>query len=108
MIRFIFRALALLVLAVAVVMAVMDATRSIGASELMMTALGESWFSWSPQTLNIAQAAIQRYTLPVLWDPVMIWILTLPGFVVFCGLALLFYIIGRKPSKRTGRFASDM
>ena len=108
MIRFLFRALALLALAVAVVMAVLDATRSIGASELMLTPLGVSWYSVSPETLNLSQAVIQRYTLPALWDPVMIWILTLPGFVVFLGLALILYVIGRRPSRRTGRFASDI
>ena len=42
MIRFVFRVLALFALAVAVVMAVLDATRSIGASRLMLTPLGES------------------------------------------------------------------
>jgi hypothetical protein len=108
MIRFVFRALALFALAVAVVMAVLDATRSIGASHLMLTPLGESWYSVSPETLNLSQALIQRYTLPMLWDPVMIWILNLPGFVVFAVLAALLYAIGRKPKRRMGRFASEI
>ncbi|MGI3125198.1 hypothetical protein [Nitratireductor sp. PBL-C9] len=94
MFRLIFRILALFALAVAVVMAVIDATRSIAASALIITPLGESWFSVSPDTLNLSQALIQRYTFPVIWDPAIIYILTLPGWLVFAVLALLFHAIG--------------
>lgn len=94
MFRLIFRILALFALAVAVVMAVIDATRSIAASALVVTPLGESWYSVSPDTLNLAQALIQRYTFPVIWDPVIIYILNLPGWLVFAVLALLFHAIG--------------
>ncbi|MBY6001236.1 hypothetical protein [Tritonibacter mobilis] len=90
----IFRILALFALAVAVVMAVIDATRSIAASALIITPLGESWYSVSPDTLNLSQALIQRYTFPVIWDPAIIYILTLPGWLVFAVLALLFHAIG--------------
>jgi hypothetical protein len=100
MIRFLFRLLALFSLAVAVILAVIDATNSVAAGVLVASPLGQSWYSVSPSTLNLAQAVIQRYTLPVVWDPVMIWILTLPGFVVFAALALIFYIIGHKPRRR--------
>lgn len=102
MIRFLFRLLALIFLAVAIIMAVLDATRSVAASELVLTPLGTSWYAVSPETLNLAQAVIQRYVLPAVWDPVMIWILTLPGFTVFFALAFLFYAIGRRPRGRAG------
>ena len=94
MFRLFLRILAVLALAVAVVMAVIDATRSIAASALTFTPLGESWYAVSPDTLNLAQATIQRYTLPVIWDPFIIQILTLPGWLVFLALALVFYIAG--------------
>ncbi len=94
MFRLIFRILALFALAVAVVMAVIDATRSIAASALIITPLGESWYSVSSDTLNLSQALIQRYTFPVIWDPAIIYILTLPGWLVFAVLALLFHAIG--------------
>ncbi|WP_295810829.1 hypothetical protein [uncultured Nitratireductor sp.] len=94
MLRLFFRILAVFALAIAVVMAVIDATRSIAASALTFTPLGESWYSVSPDTLNQAQALIQRYTFPVIWDPVIIHILTLPGWLVFIALALIFYVVG--------------
>lgn len=99
MFRLLFRVLAMISLAIAVIMAVIDATRSIAASALTFTPLGESWYSVSPDTLNLSQAVVQRYTLPVLWDPVAIFILTLPGWLVFAALSLLFYAIGR-PRRR--------
>lgn len=103
MIRFFFRFLSVVALAVAVILAVVDATRSIAASELVLTPLGTSWFAVSPESLNGAQALVQRYVFPVLWDPIIVTILTLPGFVVFLVLALLFYMIGRRPARRFGR-----
>lgn len=101
MIRFLFRLLALFCLAVAIIMAVVDATNSVAANAYVTTPLGQSWYSVSPATINLAQALVQRYTFPFLWDPVMVWILNLPGFVVFAGLALLLYIVGHKPRRRT-------
>ncbi|RST87753.1 hypothetical protein EJC49_03850 [Aquibium carbonis] len=103
MIRFFFRFLSVVSLAVAVILAVIDATRSIAASELVLTPLGTSWFAVSPETLNLAQAVVQRHVFPALWDPILVTILTLPGFVVFLALALLFYMIGRRPARRFGR-----
>jgi hypothetical protein len=100
MIRFVFRLFALFFLAVAIILAVVDATHSVAQGAYVMTALGQSWYSVSPSTINLAQALVQRYTLPFLWDPVMVWILTLPGFVVFAALALIFYAIGHKPRRR--------
>ena len=45
MFRFLFRLLASLALAVAVIMAVLDVTRTIAASHLVLTPLGASWVS---------------------------------------------------------------
>jgi hypothetical protein len=104
MIRFLFRFLATVSLAVAVVMAVLDATRTIAAGDWVMTPLGSSWISVSPDTLEKAQAAV-RALLPALWDPVTLAVLKLPGFAVFGVLALLLYVAGRKPARRLDPFA---
>ena len=106
MIRFLFRLLAMVALSVAVIMAVLDATRSIAASGMVITPLGASWSAVAPDSLALLQASAQRY-LAVLWDPLMLWVLSLPGFVVFAVLALLFYAIGRKPERNLGRFAAE-
>ncbi|MEX0346313.1 MAG: hypothetical protein AB3N20_15420 [Rhizobiaceae bacterium] len=102
MIRFLFRLLAMICLCIAVIMAVLDGARSVAASAVVLKPLGVSWFETSPDTLNLAQAIIQRYLLPVIWDPFVIWVLNQPGFAVMAVLSLLLYIAGYK-RKRRGR-----
>jgi hypothetical protein len=105
MILFLFRLLATFALAIAVIMAVIDATRSIAASGWVYTPLEESWGDVSPWTFEAAAEFVRSATLPVLWDPVALTVLALPGFVVFLLLALVFYLIGRRPERRVNRFA---
>ena len=69
MIRFLFRFLATVSLAVAVIMAVLDATRTVAAGSLVTTPLGTSWLAVSPATLESAQAAVETWLHPALWDP---------------------------------------
>ena len=93
MIRFLFRLLATMLLAVAVVMAVIDATRTVAAGELVMTPLGVSWLAVWPDTLEKAQGALSAIH-PGLWDPLMLAV-----------LAFLLYAIGRRPARRLDPFA---
>ncbi len=102
MIRFLLRLLAMIVLCVAVIMAVLDGARSVAASVVMLKPLGQSWYETSPETLNLAQALVQRYLLPAIWDPFLIWVLNQPGFAVMAVLSLLLFIAGYK-RKRHGR-----
>ena len=106
MIRFLFRALATFSLAFAVVMAVLDATRSIASDMIVLTPLSESWQMVFPASYGAAEAAVSEVLVPYVWDPVILTLLAAPGFAVFVVLALLFYMIGRRPERSTGRFAS--
>ena len=105
MFRFLFRLVAVFSLAVAVVMAVIDATRSIAASQWVTTPLAQSWESFSPETFSAAGEFLSDAIMPEAWDPVALSVLGLPGFAVFAVLALLFYAIGRRPERRS-RFAT--
>ena len=102
MIRFLFSFLAMVALAFAVIMAVLDATRTIAASHLVLTPLAVSWGAVSPQTLVAAQAFVEQKMHPLLWNPVLVHLLALPGFVVFGALSLALYAANR-PSLRTRR-----
>jgi hypothetical protein len=42
---------------------------------------------------------------PLLWDVGATWLLSLPGFAVFGGLALIFYAIGYRRERVAGRYA---
>lgn len=107
MIRFLFRLMASVCLSVAVIMAVLDATRSIAASELVLTPLNTSWITVSPDTLAAAQTYVVTKIHPLAWDPVFVTILNQPGFAVFLVLAFLLYAIGRKPARRLSNFAVE-
>lgn len=100
MLKSLFRILALFALALALVTAVLDITRSIADSAVVMTPLGVDWFNLSPSTLNLAQATIQRYVHPYVWDPVIQTILLAPSWVVFGILWLLFSLAGRQRKLR--------
>ena len=105
MIRFLFRFLATISLAVAVIMAVLDATRTIAAGDWVMTPLGASWLAVSPATLESAQEAVETWLHPVLWDPVALFVLKLPGFIVFAVIAFVLYALGRRAQRRMSPFA---
>ena len=104
MVRFIFRLLAAASLAIAVIMAVMDATRSIAISKFDPTPLGGSWFEYSPSSLEALRITLTN-SVPFLWDPAMLTLLRVPGFVFFAALALLLYAIGHRPQPSVRRFA---
>lgn len=108
MIRFLFRLMAMASLAVAVVMAVLDATRSIAISRFDPTPLGGTWFQYAPDSLENLQALLESNGLALLWDPAMLALLRVPGFVVFAVLAFLFFALGRRRPRRIGRFATDI
>ncbi|TKT82589.1 hypothetical protein [Aquamicrobium sp. LC103] len=106
MIRTLFRLLATIALAIAVIMMVIDATRSIAADAWVMTPLGESWMETAPASLERLEAFFAANLPGFLWDHVVMPMLTLPGFAVFLGLALILYAIGRRPRGKV-RFALE-
>ena len=107
MFRFLFRLLATVALAVAVIMAVVDATRTVAAGELVVTPLGATWLALSPGSLDGLQAVVETSIHPLLWGPVLVEVLKAAGFAVLGLVALLFYAIGRRPERRIGRFAAE-
>ena len=84
MIKAILRLIGLLVLALALITAVLDIARSIADSTLVITPLGKDWFDLSVDSLNLAQAVVQRYLHPMVWDPFIQSILQLPRLGGIC------------------------
>lgn len=96
MFRFLLRAVGLWIVAAGFVAAVIDGTRSVAASSLVLTPFGQTWYEFSPSTLNVAQAAIQRNVAPWLWDPVIQSALLAPTALVLIGLGVLVMLLGTK------------
>lgn len=107
MIRALLRLLAMLALAVSVIMAVLDATRTVAAQTLVMTPLMDSWQATFPDGLASLQAFIEQKLAGFLWDPVVTSLLALPGFLVMGLIGFALYALGRKPERRIGPFVID-
>jgi len=58
-----------------------------------MIAAGELWFKIHGPSLNVAQAVIQRYIHPALWDPGIITLLKWPAWSIFGALGAVLMIL---------------
>jgi hypothetical protein len=63
-------------------------------------ALGQLWFDIDRSSLNLAQAVVQRYISPVLWDPVITGLLYCWAFLVLLILGAIFLSIFRRRARR--------
>jgi hypothetical protein len=62
-------------------------------------ALGQLWFDIDRSSLNLAQAVVQRYISPVLWDPVIVWVLYRWAFAIFLILGAIFLSVFRRRAR---------
>lgn len=108
MIRFIVRLIGILFLSMALILLVLDGSKTIAASELVLTSMGETWFNLDIGSLNLSQALIQRYVHPFLWDPVILWILGVPGWVVLGLPGLLLTFLARPKTKQNFDNLNDL
>jgi len=63
-------------------------------------ALGQLWYQLNHSSLNLAQAVIQRYIHPFLWDPIIVTILLSWAFAVLMILGVLLLAAFRKRVRR--------
>jgi len=78
-----------------------EGLRALEAGHYRTLALGEIWYGLDRDSLNLAQAAIQRHLLPVLWDPIITSILRLPVWLLpgLAGVGLLYRCRVRRRKK---------
>ena len=81
MLRFFFRTLGLIVLAGAFAAVVVDGTRSIAANGVVFTTLGQTLANMAPDRLASLEASAARIA-PLLRDPVLVWLLLAPLWLV--------------------------
>ena len=104
MFRFLLRFFAVLCLAAAVMFAVVDATRSLGVSEVVFTPLEASWREFFPDTLDPFSTWFTQAVHPYLNDQVLATVLTFPTFAVFAVLSALFYVAGYRRKRHQTAF----
>lgn len=109
MIAFIARFIGLWMIAGALVALVIDGTKTIAASTLTVTPLGQSWYAISTSTLMSAQSFVQgtveSYIGHWLWDPLIVWLLLLPTWLLLGLLGAWLVYVGRK-RRMTAIYAS--
>jgi hypothetical protein len=95
--RMLLRIVGVWLLLVAMVAAVVDATKSLaGGGAWVVTPMGQQWQALSPKTFDDARAAVGSHVSPFLWDPILTTILGAPTWVVFGILGVLLYWLGQK------------
>lgn len=94
MFRFLFRFIGFWLLAGGFVALIVDGTRSIAASALAFTSVGEAWYMAAPASLERAELSA-RASWPVLWDHAAAPFLTLPAFFVLVLFGVILMALGR-------------
>jgi hypothetical protein len=92
-VRGVVKGLAAVLVAAGIVAAAADAMASLMAQSLVITPLGQTWYDWSPSTLNALQAGVQRRLAPWLWDPGLVTVLLWPTAAVLIGLGVLVWLL---------------
>ena len=101
MIRFLFRFVGLLCLALGFIILVHDGTRSIADQRWFITKVSDLWVTFHESSLNGLRPALEGIA-GVLWDPIFVNFLNAPAWGVLLGLGAVLILIGRKPKPLIG------
>jgi hypothetical protein len=101
MIRFIIRLVALFALAAGFAVLVIDGTRSIAASGLVVTPFGETCAKFFPRQFPLLQPMAERLH-PLLWDPVLRDLFALPTWLVLTLFGTILFWLARRRRPKIG------
>jgi hypothetical protein len=107
MVRFFFRFISWWLLAGAFVAFVIDGTRSISASRLVLTPFGGAWDSLHPSSFDAMRAWIEGHLPGWVYNPVILGILLSPLWIILGVLGFLLFLIGRKREHSIGYSSRD-
>ena len=95
-----------MLLALAVVLAVLDLTRSVAGSSLVMTSLDAAWTGVSPASRATAETSVTTTLGATGWSALAL-LLQLPGWLVVLAASILLLWLGRKRRSAYARFARE-
>src|SRR5882672_1333344 len=96
MIRFLFRFIGLLLLALAFIFVIYDGMKSIADKNLVFTKIGQFWIDVHTSSMQLFQVAVERYTGAEFWGLVAQPILDQPAAAFFGIIGILLILLGRK------------
>jgi len=104
MIRLVFRALGLVLIAAALMAVIIDAARSIAASALALTSMEAAWLVVHPASLTATETFIRAQAGAVgggpATEPVINWLLAAPASAVLTTAGFLLLLLGAVPNTR--------
>ncbi len=100
MFRALMRMASVVFLAAALISGVLDLTRSIADSTLVLTPFSADWARYFPASMEAARRVVMENLHPLVWDPVLITLMSAPSWAVFCALWLIFAVAGRTRRRR--------
>jgi len=80
--RLLFRLIGTWLLGIALILLIIDGTRSLAANAIIFTPLGETWLSLHPQSLADTRAFLGTRFFGPLLDNAVTFVLGLPGWLV--------------------------
>lgn len=89
--------------ALAIAVALWEGAAAWEYGEWSLFLFGDVAFQLFPESLNLAQAVIQRFLTPWLWDPMIQTILTWPAWPVLGGIGVAFFALARRRRQRRAR-----
>jgi len=82
-----------------------DLLHIVAEGEVRLTSLGAAWYRLHVPSLNLAQAVVQRFLHPAIWDPGIQTVLSWPAvFVLGVPGLLMLALFRRRPPKRRSMF----
>ena len=97
--RLILRIAGTWLIGLALVLLVVDGTRSLGASALVFTSLADLWTSVHPPSLDAVRSFFDSRFFAALLDLVLKAVLDYPAFAVFGVPGIILAILGRAPRR---------
>ena len=106
MIRFLFRFIGLLLLALAFIFVVYDGIRSISDGGLLITRASYVWNAINDHSLQTVQALVEKHISPDVWQLGIAPLLEQPASAIAAVLGVILIILGRKKKPLIG-YARD-
>ena len=98
--RFILRVIGTLLIACALVLLIIDGTRSLGANTLILTSLESSWLQWHAASLEALQHFVGTRLFGPLLETLVATVLKFPGWAVIGVPGVLLAWAGRSRRER--------
>jgi hypothetical protein len=97
--RLILRVLGTWLIGLALVLLVIDGTKSLGANALVFTSLADLWAQIHPPSLDTVNAFFGSRFFADLLDAALAALLSYPAFAVFAVPGIVLALLGRKPQR---------